>query len=677
MLAEFWTRLAVQAYGEGELSLANDFFAKAEPDAGRDLIQAAALYRAEIAFRSDEKNGAVLATKILEDCVSKTKMNTSDVLFGKIRASQARFAGMAGDWKKCDEYAEAVLSSGKDAESKNAAVYWKAQSQYQTEKYGRACKTIEANESVRKGDAALSVLYAKALIKTGRMSDAKTIFAELAQGGGMDNATRLDYARTLLNAGSLVAASEQAALASGAEALYLQGLSAFNRRKWEDAAALMEKSLVDKPALEEKYAAYAQFYCGYAQYRTGNYAQAYKLLTQFVEKNKIHPLRYNAMMTAARSAIQSNQPEKAYMLAEQAIYAASTDAQQNDAVLLSAGMYADAGQYDKALAVLTPYATGRNQFAYQCKYEMARIQVLKKDYAAADSNFAALAGNKQAGTFGEEAAYRRGELHYSSEDYAKATTLFEEYIKRWNGGQFYDAALYFNAESLAKIGQVDRAILYFMQVDKLRTESTYKYNADKNLVALYQQQGDYAEALVYANKMLSLYGDQARDDGIAKTIDELELLNRGGNSALAKKEREFERQGKDSSESGRTAGTELAALYVESDATRAKGIALAESLLQKQGAPQESQYAARNALLLAQQYRMNGENQKSAQMYLSAARYARAAGNDDSAARALYGAVEAFDAAGLDGDAKAASDSLASLYPSSSFVLSAQKIVNK
>ena len=340
-------------------------------------------------------------------------------------------------------------------------------------------------------------------------------------------------------------------------------------------------------------------------------------------------------------------------------------------------MYADAGKYDKAIAILSPRTSGRNQFAYQCRYEMARIQAQKKDYVAADKTYAALASDKLTGSIGEEAAYRRGELQYSQEKYAQAATLFDEYIKRWNGGQFYDAALYFNADSLAKSGQIDRAILYFMQVDNLRTESTYKYNAEKNLVDLYQSQGDYASALSYANKLLATYGDQARDDGIAKTADELQVLSKGGNAALLKKEKEYENAGKTSTEKGRAVGTELVQLYVASDSTRAKGISLAEQLLPKQTAPQESRYAAQNALLLAQQYRANNENKKSAQMYLTAAQYARAAGNDENAARALYGAVEAFDAAGLSGDAKAAADSLENLYPTSNFARSAKQIVNQ
>ena len=676
LLAEFWTRLAIQSYNANNFSLALDYFSKAENGATKDLLQAAALYKAEIALRTDGKNGAADGAKILSDCVTKTRLATGDTLFGKIRVSQARFAGLAQDWKNCETFADAAITSGKDAEAKKTAVYWKALSQFQTEKYSKACRTIESNKDALSGDTALSLLYAKALIKAGRSADADAVFADLARSGSMDNAARLDYARTLLNSGRLSAAGEQASLASGAEALYLQGLSAFNQRNWESAVKLMQTSLRETPALEEKYAAYAWFYCGYAQYRTGDYSSAFSTLSSFVNENKTHPLRYDALMTASRSAVQSGQYEKSFAFAEQAIYASSTDEQQNEAVLLTAGIYADAGRYDKALSVLKPYISSRNQFAYQCRYEMARIQAFQKNFDAADRTYASLATEKPAGTFAEEAAYRRGELQYSQEKYAQAATLFEQYTQKWNSGQFFDAALYFCADSLAKSNQTDKAILYFMQVDNLR-QSTYKYNAEKNLVELYEKQGDYANALQYAEKMLSGYGDQARDDGIAKKIDDLNELNAGADVTLIKKEKEYQNAGKDSTANGRAAGTELAALYVSHSDTKAKGIALAEKLLPKQTSPAESRYAAQNALLLAQHYRTNGENKKAAEAYLSAAQYSRAAGNDENAARALYGATEAFDAAGLDGDAKSTAESLASLYPKSSLVNSARQIVNK
>lgn len=653
-------------------------YAQTEENVSRDRLQSEALQQAEKVLK--EKSGKDLAAaaseaaKILSDCVSQTKLTAEDMLFGIMRASQARYAGLMQDWKNCEIFAEAVLKSSKDADAKKAARYWKAMSQFQTENYSRACRTLEEDKDALAQDTAFSLLYVKSLIKAGRSSDAEKTFASLASGQLTDEA-RLDYGKFLLNNGRYQASREQTEKVKGAEALYLQGLAAFNQRKWDDAVRLMTGSLKEKSALEEKYASYARFYAGYAQYRTGDYSSSYKTLSSFAEQNLLHPLRYNALITASRAAVQSNQQEKAFPLAEQAIYAAATDEEQNEAVLLAAGLYADAGNFDKAISILTPRTGGRSQAAYRCRYELARIQAQKKDYAAADKSYAALASDKLTGAIGEEAAFRRGELQYGLGNYAQAAKFFDDYSKRWNGGAFQDAALYFNGDSLAKSGNTDRAILYFLQVDNLRGESSYKYNAEKNLVELYQKQGDYASALTYANKLLANYGEQAREDGMANRASELESLSRGGNSAQIKKEAEYEKAGKDSTEKGRAIGTELARIYASSAATKAKGIALAENLLSKQTGPQESQYAAENAFLLAQHYRTSGQNKKSAEVYLSAAQFSRAAGKDEDAARALYGAVEAFDAAGLSGDARATSDSLAQLYPESKYLLSARQIV--
>ncbi len=718
LLAEFWLRLALDAYNAGERDKALSYFDEAEnaSDAAKAsakeeserIMVTVALYRAELALSEDSGDIAARAKNALSVLESKTGAKSADIpqsLSGAVSSTRARLYGLCADWKNCALQADSALSSG-DSSVLLTAVYWKAVALYQTGRFSEACALIEekqASFAPIANDIAIQTLYARALAQDGKTHDADVLFYALGEKGALDNDGTLDYAKSLLNGGYMISASTQAGKATGAEADYLSGLAAFNRKQWKLSAECFTKSLNAKNsagsgstgagngtagsgiantgALSSQYVPYARFYCGYAQYRAGLYEKAYSSLTAFLadSSSQTHSLRFLALTTAVRASVQSGSYSRAFPLAEEAVRASQNDTQKQEAVFLCAGVYSDAQNYDKALSTLAPYAAGRSQFAFQCRYQTAQIQTLKKDYAGADKTYAALSREKTAGALAEEAGYRRGELCYSTERYADSIPLFDEYCKKWGEqGQFYDAARFFAANALVKTGDTDRAILYYKQVDTLRAQSPYKYSAEKALMELYKNQRDYSAAIGYAQKLLDGYGEQARDDGIASAIDELKKLELGYDEPTAAKEQEYERLGKTRTTEGRNAGTELASLWVTSAIYRQRAVTLAENLLavQKQHLPQEAGGAAKNALLIARAYREQTENARAADLYLQAAGFARQAGDDASASQALYGAVEAFDACGRYGDARATAQELEKLYPKSRFVEAANKIVN-
>ncbi|MCR5725693.1 MAG: tetratricopeptide repeat protein [Treponema sp.] len=691
LLAEFWLRLSIDAFSAKDGEKASRYFAEteraarlcAEKDAEKAdrILILTALYRMEL-----ESAGGKTAKEVLEafdERVGAKNPASSNPLFGTVCAARARFYGLSGDWKNCAAQADAALAAGPAAVLHSAA-YWKAVSLYQTGAYSDACAFIEQQQRLiasLKDDIAFQTLYARALAHDGRLHDADVLFYALGEQGALDNDGTLDYVKSLMNGGYMVSASTQAGKATGAEAAYLSALAAFNRRQWKEASAYFAKSLA-AGSLDSTYVPYARFYSGYAQYRSGDYRAAYATLTAFISDrtSRTHQLRFLALMTAARSSVQAGSYSQAFPLAEEAIRAAQNDSQKQEAVLLCAGVYTDAAQYDKALAVLLPYASGRTEFAWQCRYKTAQIQAQKKDFAAADKTYAALAREKAAGTLAEEAAYRRGELAYSSERYADAVSLFDEYCRKWgSGGQFFDAARFFSAGSLVRTGDADRAILYYQQVDNLSFPSPYKYSAEKNLMELYKNQRDYQKAISFAQKLLDGYGEQAENDGIALAIDELHKLELGYDEPTAAKEQEYERLGKTRTRDGRVAGTELAVMWAGSAIYKQRAASLSEALLsvQVKNLPDEAAGAAQNALIVAKYLREQSENTRAAELYLQAAGYARSAGDDNASSQALYGAVEAFDAARRYGDARATAKQLEQLYPKSRFVEAAKNIVEQ
>lgn len=681
LVSNFWTRLAIDAYNQKDYKKALSYFDEAQKGADENLLQTAALYRGEIAFQQNLSSGcekaAESALSLLDHAEKEYHVTSTSELYPSFAVSRARYEGLCSNWKESLKASDAALSSA-DESVKETARYWKALSLYQTGDYEKAAATLE---KASPSDAPARNLLARALAKGGKIRSADAEFYALSEKSLLDENGNLDYAKSLMNGGFMISAGNQASKATGAEADYIAALSLFNRRLWEDAAASFEKALraFGKNALSQEHRPYALFYAGYSHYRLGNFDQAWNHLSSFTSENFAHSLRFMALTTAVRSSVQAGNYQRAFPVAEQAIRAAMSEEQTQEAVLLCAGVYADAENYDAALKTLAPYQNGKNDFAYQCRYKTAQIYALKKDYASADKTYLSLSREKNAGALAEDAAYRRGELAYTSEKYAESIPLYEDYLKKWPQGQFADAALFFEASALAKTGSIPRAILYFQQVDDLNRESTYKYSAEKNLVDLFRSEKNYGQALAYARKMMLNYGDQSKNDSIPQAIRELEALNAGADEKIVKKEQEYETAGKEKTPAGRKAGTELAALYASSPSDFEKARSLAQTLLplQEKNLPEEAASACENAAFLAKSLRSEGSNQKAAEMYLKAAQYARSGGKEETAQRSLYGAVEAFDAAGKLGDAKASYESLKELYPKSRFLQSAAQIVNQ
>ncbi len=657
LLSEFWTRLAVDAFNEKDYKKSLSYFTEAEHSASDSQKEISAVYRAEIAYlTANEKSaGCKKAVSILGEAVLTKSGSKNETILLSI----ARYNAYLKNWKDCETYAAKCLKSENDEIQKNA-VYWFALAKYESgdivqainsiENYNRELNGLPPVPSTAKAppsplkitEKSILNLYAKSLAKQGKYHDADVIFYSLGEKNQLDNDGRLDYSRTLLIAGHYISTKEQASKAKGDEAIYLAALASFNQHRWGEAESAFSKVISSK-TLQKDYVAYAQFYMGYAQYQLGEYSKAVTSLIHFIEENPLHLFSWSANMTAARAATFAKNESVALSSAQKAVRIAKNESEKNEAILLNAGILSDSQKFDEALAVLSPYTNQRSAFGYDCKYRSAEILVQKGNFAGADKYFAELAAltDSNFALIAEESCYRRAEIAYSQGDFGKAAELFSEYSRRFAGGRFNFAAIYFSADSMAKSGDETKAILRYLQIVDSKAETSYRYGSEKNLVDLYQKTGELKEAIAMANKMIDDYGEQALRDGIDKKIKELK------NSTVWNANSEEDR------------------------------IKSAETALAKQKKdPSQSAAAMKNAIFLAGAYRNRGENKKSAEMYLDAVKYSRQAGKDDNAARSLYGAVESFDAAGLYADAKATFTEMKKLYPENKYTKDAEKIVN-
>ncbi len=631
LLAEFWTRLAIDAFNAGDLKKSSSYFDEAEKSASDYELCLASVYRSQIVMASGGKDCCDEAIKILSDGFKISGAEDGSEISQYISVLLARFYAYKKDWNSCLSWAKSALDS-KNADVLKEAWYWSALALYSDGRYAESYALIEQYEKnlapKRKlsveSDSQLMTLYAKALAEDGKYSKSEAVFASLKKGGKLNNDGYLDYSRTLLKSAMYDSSKALASLADGDEALYLSALASFNQKRWMEAEILFDKVVFSK-TLNSEHSAYALFYLGYCQYQLEEYLRARESLDKFTLENPDNHLLFPALITSARCASFSKKYDVAASRALSAVAAARSEDEKHAAVILCAGIYSDSQKFDEALRLLSPYVAKKDSFGYECKFRSAEIFVQKKDFKSADSYFEDVASSsgKNASVFAEDAFYRRGELKYMTKDFAGARVIFENYGKRWPEGKYFYAAVYFSADCLARIGDRDRAVLRYLQLAESDFSTSYRYAAQKNLIDLYESNGELKNAYEMAQKMLEEYGEQAVSDGIGEKSEEIALKMSGKKPELS-----------------------------EADVTDAQ-----------------------SAINLAAKFRNSGENKKAADMYLKAALFARQSGDNGSAERALYGAVEAFDAAGLYGDSKAAYNEMKKLYPKSSYTKEAKKLV--
>jgi tetratricopeptide (TPR) repeat protein len=655
-VSEFWVRLGIDAYNRNDFIKAEQYFDSSGSNAADPVKQTMALYRAEIIF---SKTGAAKAASYLEQAEENAHLEEGDTVYSEYASLMITYASLQGKWEDVKSYAAKIPNPDQKT------LYYTAFAYYSLNDYDTALTIV--NKMIRDdSDAPMLVLYVRLLLKTQKTADALSVFERLEKSGKMDDTSRLDYAQTLLLAGKLSSAYDQAVKSRAPDALYVAGLASFNSREWKKAGdSFAQYRRISSGS--GKFQQYALFYLGYAQYRIGQSSDAYSSLADFAAKYPENELCWNARITAANAAVQSGKYEQAAMQAEEAVRTASDSRSREKAVLLCSGIYADAGNYAEAVNILSPYTMQKSPFGMKSLYETAQIFVKQGEIEKADDAYQKIVINFPSGELTEESMYRRGEIYYTIKQYKTALDRFSGYEKLYPEGRFTDAVWYFSADCQIQQGNTTRAVLLNNALIKKYPDSTYIYGAMKSLMAVYRQTGDYTDALAQAQGLVQKFGSQARSDGIARQAAELEKLASGSNEVIVHKQSEYEQKGRLTTSEGRRAGTELASLYASSESTLSKASDLAQQLLSAEKAHLDTEGidAAANAVTAGLYSRRTEKNKEAADFYLFAAEQYRKNGKDDDAAASLYNAADAFRAAGRDADADETVKTLKQLYPAS------------
>ncbi|MCR5217131.1 tetratricopeptide repeat protein [Treponema sp.] len=660
LLAEFWTRFAADAYEEKNYAKCKTYLDNAESaDSSGTYTALIGLYRA----RLDSAN----TVKILDDYVVKSSLSEDDEYYPAYRLLYARSYAFEGKWD------EALFNAG-EAYSKSvsqASLYLYALSLYKKGDYKKAEEILQG----RKLEShELNLLYAQILARNGKTEKSAALYR--AHRDYLNGEQMADFSKVLFLEGALTSSFDAALDSTVPDANYMAALSAFNRRDWKTAEKYFSKYLSVKNRPME---AYAMFYNGYVQYKTGQSLSACTSLNTFVQKYSSHSLAWNACVVGARAALQNSDLQTAEKFAKKAVDASRTKDQKENAVLLYASIYSDAGESEKAVAVLNPYLKEKSDFGVRCRFETARLYAKLNKIEDSDSLYRDIQNNFTSSSLADEASFRRGELYYTKGEYPQAVSRFTEYQKKFPSGNFLDASYFFIADSYAKNNQTNRAVNQYKILKEAFPDSSYIYSAQKNLAELYRAQASYDLALAEARSIVQNFPVEAKADGITEELDELKKLLAGESEKGVRLQKDYEDAGKSSTEKGRAIGTELCELLWEDASTQKDAAILAEELFaiqsKKSNENREAAFAARTALIAAQYNRASGDAKSAADYYLKAANYAVGTSNHKLAQRVLYGAVEAFDFAGYQGDARSTAAKLHELYADSEYDKRSQKLI--
>lgn len=513
-----------------------------------------------------------------------------------------------------------------------------------------------------KVDSGSGELYASALCKLGRYEAACSEYGRLG-------ISSYDYALALFRTGHYDESIKIADESGADEKDYLAGLCHINRKEWNKASQRFAL-YIKQASSRNDFKKLSLYYKGYAEYNQADFRDSYSSFVRYCmeEQTKTSQDRAYLMRAyeyAVKSALQSGDFKNASIQAANLVRFSSEGKEKQKALVLSAEILTDYKNYSAALELLSPYTSGRDEFAAEALFMTAKIYELDGKLSMADENYRRIYDGMSRSSYAEEAMYRAGELYYSQGDFAQAYTRFNNYVYKYASGRFSDAALFYCADCALHLGDNDRCVMLNKTLLQKWPASVYAYGANKNLLEAYYSQEEYSQALELARGMLRDFPQQAGDDEIAKRVRELEKIVGGVDRRVVEKESEYVRLGEAGTLAGRNAGTELVRLYAESLSTQTEAYELAEKLFARQSAYGERANAAYNAEFIAEYNRKNGNNRKAAEMYLKAAEYYRNVKNEGGAASALYGAAEAFSADGLSGDARETAALLKELYPQS------------
>ena len=440
---------------------------------------------------------------------------------------------------------------------------------------------------------------------------------------------------------------------------YLLGLAYLGTEKYEKAENLLGTDSV-----------FALFYTAYCQYVLGKTSESYENFVKVTKNYPAHRLGIESHIYAAKCCILNNDFENAIREGKFAVNKATDLSHKIEAALLVANLYQEQSKSEEAIALLSSISSSYNEKNIPVKFKIAEIYSLKGQLSEANLIYEEIQNFYSGTVYAEEASFKRGKMYFDSEEYFQAKHQFAYCENNFPKGNFAEQALYYNAVSREKLGEIDEAVLQYLKITSLYEKSYYVFSAHERLAFLFYENGEYDRALSEINFLQENYSEQVAFSTVNNLKPQLELLISGEDKDMVVLLQQWNSNKKAQTLEGMNVGIQLAEKYLVSVAEKEKGVDILNQILEKISenttSYEKAKVAAKANTLLGLYNCINADYVLGSEYYLKSASFYMGI-STESAAESMYKAALALSNARKSKDVELVYNKMKTLYPTSSW----------
>ena len=261
-------------------------------------------------------------------------------------------------------------------------------------------------------------------------------------------------------------------------------------------------------------------------------------------------------------------------------------------------------------------------------------------------------------------------MYFDNEEYFQAKHQFAYCENNFPKGNFAEQALYYNAVSREKLGEIDEAVLQYLKITSLYEKSYYVFSAHERLAFLFYENGEYDRALSEINFLQENYSEQVAFSSVNNLKPQLELLISGEDKDMVVLLQQWNSNKKAQTLEGMNVGIQLAEKYLVSVAEKEKGVDILNQILEKISenttSYEKAKVAAKANTLLGLYNCINADYVLGSEYYLKSASFYMGI-STESAAESMYKAALALSNARKSKDVELVYNKMKTLYPTSSW----------
>ncbi|TVQ40648.1 MAG: hypothetical protein EA384_02420 [Spirochaetaceae bacterium] len=694
VLKEFWLRVGIETYNRGRYDLAELYLQRVWDLRRRESIAASApLYLADLLARRDERARAIA---VLSEYLSLSDDQRDEVL---LRLGTLYAQG--DEWRSAADVLGSLLERYPRSQHVAAASYQYAFALHRLERSGDALAVIdEVFARGRAGRLSGELLRLKAQLhrERGEFDDALQALREYLSSRRDDLDARLEQLtllfrleryRRVLEEAEILEADHQG-LASQRPELHFQlrymvGLAQISLREYDAAIENLRQLPSDPRVLETLTPGgelavihpYTLYYQGWAHYRLSQYDQASDYFVQLMRYDDRHRFAPRAAYLAGWSDFNLGRYDRAEEHLRR-LKAMPIDRQTDlEATFLLAQTMAARGSYDQALLQYRNIFLDNpdSRYADDSLFEYAGVLVRMQRVDDALHEYRNLLRRFPNSQLAEDAMFRRGELLFEHGRYTEARSAFFEHRSSFPRGGLVHASLYWGGIAAERAGEPSGALLLWEQLIREYRDSQYRPDAMQRTAEIYEQRGQYRNALNIVTEFIAAYPQEAAAVQARRKADELILLIGGLSAQEASLWVRIDENRRAQTAAGRAAILSLGRLAILEGAGSPANENLVLQLLQDVAgrAAEDPPAAAEAAFLLAEYDLRASQPLRAAEGFLRAAEIDPA--DRDRAARSLFRAAEAMQFAGRSAEVRELVERLQQSFPDSEWSARAGRLL--